>query len=115
MTALLSHAPRRANRLEGGQWQQVDVAAVRPGDRLMVRHAEVVPVDGALTMPAELDESALTGESAIRKCVAGESVKSGALNAGSALEMVAGARRRKVRLPASSAWSPPRRQSEVLQ
>ncbi|QYY32803.1 MULTISPECIES: heavy metal translocating P-type ATPase [Cupriavidus] len=91
MTALLSHAPRRANRLEGGQWQQVDVAEVRPGDRLMVRHAEVVPVDGALTMPAELDESALTGESAIRKCVAGESVKSGALNAGAALEMMAGA------------------------
>uniref|UniRef100_UPI003F49999A heavy metal translocating P-type ATPase n=1 Tax=Cupriavidus yeoncheonensis TaxID=1462994 RepID=UPI003F49999A len=91
MTALLSHTPRRANRLEGDQWKQVDVAAVRPGDRLMVRHAEVVPVDGALMMPAELDESTLTGESTIRQRVAGESIQSGALNAGSALEMVAGA------------------------
>ncbi|WP_443112265.1 hypothetical protein [Cupriavidus sp. IDO] len=37
MTALLSHAPKRANRFEGGQWHPVGLAEIQPGDRLLVR------------------------------------------------------------------------------
>lgn len=91
MTALLSHVPRHANRFESGQWKPIDIAVIRPGDRLLVRHGEIIPVDGALIQPAQLDESALTGESALRQRDAGEAVQSGVLNAGSAFEMVAGA------------------------
>ena len=91
MTALLGHAPKRANRLEGGQWCQVDLATVRSGDRLLVRHGEVVPVDGTLSEPADLDESTLTGESVARHRKAVEAVSSGVLNVGAAFEMVAAA------------------------
>jgi len=91
MTALLSHAPRQANRFEGGQWRQVDLVAVQSGDRLLVRHGEVVPVDGTLSEPADLDESALSGESVMRHRKVAEVVNSGVLNAGAAFEMVAAA------------------------
>ncbi|WP_061958562.1 heavy metal translocating P-type ATPase [Cupriavidus pauculus] len=91
MTALLQHAPKGATRLEAGQWRQVNVAEICPGDRLMVRHGEIVPVDGGLATPASLDESPLTGESIVRQRQAGESIQSGVLNAGSTFEMVAAA------------------------
>ncbi|WP_250441750.1 heavy metal translocating P-type ATPase [Caballeronia sp. AZ1_KS37] len=91
MTALLKLAPNHANRYEAGEWRQVDPDAIRAGDRLLVRAGERVPADGALTHQAELDESALTGEAAIRSRNAGESVQSGVLNAGPPFEMIAAA------------------------
>ncbi|XHO04742.1 Potassium-transporting ATPase ATP-binding subunit [Ralstonia syzygii] len=91
MTALLSHAPKRANRFHSGQWQQVDLADVQAGDRLLVRHGEVVPVDGTLSEPADLDEATLTGESIARHRLAADAICSGVLNVGTAFEMVAGA------------------------
>jgi heavy metal translocating P-type ATPase len=57
----------------------------------LVRHGEVVPVDGTLSEPADLDESTLTGESVTRHRKAAEAVSSGVLNAGAAFEMVAAA------------------------
>ena len=89
MTALLRHAPRQAIRQEQGNWVSVGVSEVRPGDRLMVRHGDVLPVDGVLACAGDLDESALTGEATIQRRAAGEAVCSGVLNAGSVLEMVA--------------------------
>ncbi|WP_296228876.1 heavy metal translocating P-type ATPase [Ralstonia sp. UBA689] len=91
MTALLSHAPKRANRFEAGQWHLVDLAEVRAGDRLLVRHGEVVPVDGTLSEPADLDESTLTGESIARRRPAADAICSGVLNVGATFEMMAGA------------------------
>jgi heavy metal translocating P-type ATPase len=91
MTALLAHAPRRANRFEGGEWCSVELDAVRPGDRLLVRSGEFAPVDGTLAGHAQLDESALTGESVIQPRTPGEAVRSGVVNAGAAFEMVAAA------------------------
>ena len=89
MTALLRHAPRVAIRFEGAEWRPVGLDSVRRGDRLLVRHGEVVPVDAALLGAADLDESALTGESVVRKRKAGETVLSGVLNVGPAFEMIA--------------------------
>lgn len=91
MTALLSHAPKVANRFQDGQWQPVGLDAVQAGDRLLVRHGEVAPVDGTLCGPVELDESALTGESLVQRRVAGDAVCSGVLNVGASFEMVASA------------------------
>ncbi|WP_442808706.1 heavy metal translocating P-type ATPase [Trinickia soli] len=92
MTALLSRAPREAVRWENGQWASVPLEQVRPGDRVMVRSGVCVPVDGALTGAAQLDESTLTGESEIKQREAGEGICSGAVNAGAPFEMVASAR-----------------------
>lgn len=89
MTALLSRAPRQAIRFENGEWHSVALETIRPGDRLLVRSGEFVPVDGTLTDDAELDESMLTGESSIQRRSSGELACSGVVNAGAPFEMVA--------------------------
>ncbi|KWK70473.1 cation transporter [Burkholderia ubonensis] len=91
MTALLDRAPHHAMRFENGAWRQVVLDIVSPGDRLLVRSGEFVPVDGVLTAEAELDESMLTGEPVVRRRLPGESVCSGVVNAGAPFEMVASA------------------------
>ncbi|WP_260436049.1 heavy metal translocating P-type ATPase [Burkholderia sp. Bp9143] len=89
MTALLGRAPRQATRFEHGEWRSVAPETIVPGDRLLVRSGECVPVDGTLTADAELDESMLTGESSTQRRRAGESACSGVVNAGAPFEMVA--------------------------
>jgi len=89
MTALLNRAPRQATRFEDGEWRSVAPETIRPGDRLLVRSGEFVPVDGTLTGDAELDESMLTGESSTQRRRSGEGACSGVVNAGAPFEMVA--------------------------
>ena len=89
MTALLRHAPRSALRFEAGEWRPVDLEQVGQGDRLLVRHGELVPVYATLLGPAQLDESMLSGEPLPRGREAGERVDSGVLNVGPAVELVA--------------------------
>ncbi|MFC5429704.1 heavy metal translocating P-type ATPase [Paraburkholderia denitrificans] len=91
MTALLSHAPREAMRFEAGEWRTTALDRIAAGDRLLVRHGDVLPVDGTLTGPADLDESTLTGESRSCARTSGEGVRSGAVNVGAPFEMIASA------------------------
>ena len=64
MTALLSRAPRTTVRHRDGQLEEVAVDLILPGDRLLIRRGDVVPVDGTVAEGvAVLDQSALTGES----------------------------------------------------
>src|ERR1700694_4584298 len=46
MTALLARVPRTAVRYRNGRLEEVDLDAIEPGDRLLVRKGDVVPVDG---------------------------------------------------------------------
>ena len=88
--ALLERAPRTARRRHGSTIEVVPLEDVVVGDVLSVGSGEVVPVDGNLITPAaELDESALTGESLPVGMVAGQEVRSGTVNAGTAFEMEA--------------------------
>ncbi|MDW9249654.1 heavy metal translocating P-type ATPase [Burkholderia cepacia] len=89
MSALLGRAPRQATRFENGEWRSVVPDTLVPGDRLLVRSGEFVPVDGTLTGDAELDESMLTGESSTLRRRSGENACSGVVNAGAPFEMVA--------------------------
>ncbi|WP_071333737.1 heavy metal translocating P-type ATPase [Burkholderia contaminans] len=89
MSALLGRAPRQATRFENGEWRSVAPDTLVPGDRLLVRSGEFVPVDGTLTGDAELDESMLTGESSTLRRRSGENACSGVVNAGAPFEMVA--------------------------
>lgn len=83
MTALLERRPQTAMRYEAGGIREVALNSVQPGDRLFVRHGEVVPADGRVTgSPALLDQSMLTGESLPVRRAATQSVLSGAVNAG---------------------------------
>jgi heavy metal translocating P-type ATPase len=88
LSALLERAPRSAHRYVGSSLSSVPIADVEPGDRLLVKHGEVVPVDGFLASGnGVFDESALTGESKPMERVTGEQVRSGAVNAGPAFDL----------------------------
>lgn len=90
MTALLNRLPRHAARYVDGHLEEVALDALRPGDRLLIRRGEVVPVDGLVSgVPAVLDESALTGEPLPIRRDVGEAVMSGTTNAGDAFDLVA--------------------------
>lgn len=85
LDALLKRAPVTAHRLESDAPDAavVDIAVddVRPGDLLLVKPSQVVPVDGELlTAEATFDESSLTGESLPVTRLAGEGLMSGSLN-----------------------------------
>jgi heavy metal translocating P-type ATPase len=90
MTALLERLPRNATRHGPAGLETVPIAALRPGDLVLIRQGEVVPVDGRLASPlAVLDTSALTGESVPVRAGAGDSVQSGVMNAGEAFDVTA--------------------------
>jgi Cu+-exporting ATPase len=86
--ALLSLAPDTATRLSGGISETVPVTSVRPGDMLLVRPGERVPVDGVVAEGvSEVDESMLTGESMPVAKRQGDALSSGTVNALGALTM----------------------------
>ncbi|MGB9294563.1 MAG: HAD-IC family P-type ATPase, partial [Pseudolabrys sp.] len=90
MTALLSRAPRTTVRHRDGQLEEVAVDLILPGDWLLIRRGDVVPVDGAVAEGvAVLDQSALTGESLPVQFKTGESVLSGSTNVGEAFDLAA--------------------------
>lgn len=90
MTALLSRVPRKATRYADGHLEEVELARLAPGDRVLVRRGEVVPVDGKVADgTAVLDQSALTGESMPVRRRKGTGVMSGSTNAGDAFDLLA--------------------------
>jgi len=90
LTALLERAPRVAHVRRDDRIDEVAVEAVMPGDAVIVRAGEVVPVDGVVRgRGAVLDESSLTGESLQVERGPGREVRSGVANAGDAFELEA--------------------------
>ena len=90
MTALLSRVPRKVMRHRDGGLEEIALDDVRPGDRLLIRRGDVVPVDGTVAGGvALLDLSALTGESLPQRLATGASVMSGASNAGDPFDLSA--------------------------
>ena len=89
LSALLDRAPRTVTRYEDGLLVERPVGEVRQGDRLLVKQGAVIPVDGVASTHAVLDESALTGESRPVERAAGDPIRSGALNAGGAFDLIA--------------------------
>ena len=88
MTALLGRVGRTAMRYGPNGLQEVPIETLVPDDRLLIRQGEVVPVDGtALTHPALLDESALTGEPLPVQKGLGDEVLSGSTSVGPAFEL----------------------------
>ncbi|HHW82256.1 MAG TPA: HAD-IC family P-type ATPase [Actinomycetales bacterium] len=94
LTALLDRAPRHARRFTAdGGLEEIAVEEVQVGDELLVRPAEVVPVDGELLDgEATFDEASLTGESLPVERGLGDPVLSGAVNGDRAVRMRATAR-----------------------
>ena len=89
LSLLAERAPRTAHRRTGNSVVEIPVDEVAVRDRLLVGSGEVVPVDGRLLSAAVLDESALTGEALPTERPAGDAVRSGVVNAGQPLYLLA--------------------------
>lgn len=90
MHALLSRAPRTTMRYIDDRLEDVGVDTVRPGDRLLIRQGDVIPVDGRIASNrAFVNTSALTGEALPISLAQGADVLSGSVNASDAFDIVA--------------------------
>src|ERR1700687_4713952 len=90
MTAILARVPRMAVRHRNGMLEEVGLEAIMPGDRLLIRQGDVVPVDGTVASGvAVLDRSALTGEPIPVQQRIGDDVMSGSTNVAEAFDLVA--------------------------
>jgi heavy metal translocating P-type ATPase len=89
LSLLVERAPRNARRRLGDAIEDVPVDLVVRGDALVVGTGEVVPVDGRLVGPGVFDESALTGEALPVERPAGDEVRSGVVNAGGPVDLLA--------------------------
>ena len=90
MRDLLSRVPRTAARHRNGGLEEVPLTGIVPGDRLLIRQGDVVPVDGRIaSASAFLDTSALTGESLPVRLDRGAEAMSGSTNAGDAFDLEA--------------------------
>ena len=92
LRSLLDRAPQRAHRLPAvdapvDQAENIEIDRVEPGDILLVRPAEVVPVDGEAIDAGSFDESSLTGESAAVAKDVGDTILSGSVNGTQAVRM----------------------------
>ncbi|HEX8763467.1 MAG TPA: heavy metal translocating P-type ATPase [Candidatus Saccharimonadales bacterium] len=82
LDALLKRAPQKAHIMRGKQEIEVRASEVKPGDTIIVRPGEVVPVDAhILAGTSSLDESSLTGESLPQPKKPGQDIMSGSVNA----------------------------------
>ena len=88
LRGLLGRTPSTAHRHEVDELVSVSLDAVTPGDLLLVKPGEVVPVDGRVEgAEAVLDESALTGEALPVVRPVGDAVRSGVVNAGGPIDL----------------------------
>jgi len=85
---LMNIKPEYANLKNGEEYQQVNPEEVNVEDIILVKTGEKIPLDGiVLKGEAELDNSALTGESAFVKVKEKSKVLSGAINVQGILEI----------------------------
>jgi len=78
---LMDIRPDHANLLKDGAESRVDPSDVSPGDIIIIRPGEKIPLDGIVTEGLSfLDTSSLTGESIPVSVMPGDSVTSGCIN-----------------------------------
>jgi P-type Cu2+ transporter len=77
-----------AHRFASDELVSVPVAALKAGDRLLIKPGERVPADGTvLNGASEIDESLITGETARRKVISGATIYAGSMNYSGALTL----------------------------
>lgn len=88
MRDLLSRVPRTATRHRNGGLEDVALDDIVPGDLLLIRQGDVVPVDGSIASDsAFVDTAALTGESLPVRLSRGDDAMSGSTNAGEPFDL----------------------------
>lgn len=87
---MMSIAPEYANLEKDGVIEKVDPEDVHPGDIIVVKPGEKIPLDGVVTEGESfLNTAALTGESVPRRASVGETVISGCVNGEGTLKVKA--------------------------
>ena len=90
MNTLLGRVPTKALRYLDGNLSEVRIEELVPGDRILVRQGEIVPVDGKVASGrALLDQSILTGESVPVYRNVGDDVLSGSSSLDMAFDVIA--------------------------
>ena len=97
ITGLLEMAPQKANRFENPEAangdrpvETIPVKRVVPGDRLLVKAWEQIPVDGkVISGHSSVDESMMTGESVPVEKQVDDPVVGGTRNTSTSFEMIA--------------------------
>jgi heavy metal translocating P-type ATPase len=78
---LVKLQPQIATRIKEGKPEQIDIAHIQPGELLLVRPGERIPVDGDIVEGSSfVDESMMTGEPIPVKKIIGSEVIGGTLN-----------------------------------
>jgi P-type Cu2+ transporter len=91
LETLVQLLPATAHRLkaDNDDAEDVPIAELRPGDRVLIKPGERVPVDGAITRGrSSFNESMLTGESRPVEKAEGQEVVGGAINGDGAVTVV---------------------------
>jgi Cu+-exporting ATPase len=85
---LMELSPRMARRIRGDAVEDVPIESVAPGDLLLVRPGEKIPVDGVVVDGhSAVDRSILTGEPIPVEVKAGDAVVGATLNGAGAFRM----------------------------
>ena len=90
LSKLSSLQPRHTLRIENGQPVEVALTQVQPGDRLLIRPGDHVPVDGRVASGNSfVDESLLTGEPVPIEKKKGDAVFAGTINQAGSFQLLA--------------------------
>lgn len=88
ITALMDIRPDYANLMKEGEVSVVDPEEVMPGDRILIKPGEKIPLDGKIVVgQTSINTSALTGESLPRESSVGDEVISGCINLNGTIEV----------------------------
>ena len=85
---LMNIKPEYANLKQGEEWEQVTPDEVKIGDIILVKTGEKIPLDGIIIKGnAQIDNSALTGESKLIEVAENSKVLSGSINTNGLIEV----------------------------
>lgn len=88
ISELMNIKPEYANLKQGEEWKQVTPDKVKIGDVILVKTGEKIPLDGIVIKGnAQIDNSALTGESKLLEVAENSKVLSGSINTNGLIEV----------------------------
>ncbi len=86
--SLMEVVPNTATRLQAGRSESVSVDELAPGDHILVKPGERIPMDGEVTAGySSVNQAPITGESRLIEKAAGDPVFASSINGSGALEI----------------------------